>query len=228
MDKLSVDNLFLSYGDNPILKGVSFELNPGEVVCLLGASGSGKTTLLRAVAGLEQPSSGRIELDGKVFFDGASKVDLPVEQRSLGLVFQSYALWPHRTVADNVGYGLKLRRVSSAEQKKRVQSALDQLGLGHLAARYPYQLSGGQQQLVGVARAVILHPKLLLADEPTGNLHSAQGQEIMELFKKLNDAGTTIIQVTHSERNAAYGNRIIQLKDGWVVSESSPAAVQSA
>lgn len=137
MDKLSVDNLFLSYGDNPILKGVSFHLNPGEVVCLLGASGSGKTTLLRAVAGLEQPSSGRIELDGKAFFDGAAHVDLPVEQRSLGLVFQSYALWPHRTVADNVGYGLKLRRVSPAEQKKRVQAALDQLGLGHLAARYP-------------------------------------------------------------------------------------------
>jgi ABC-type sugar transport system ATPase subunit len=110
MDKLIVDDLHLSYGANPILNGVSFELKAGEVVCLLGASGSGKTTLLRAVAGLEQPSGGRIQLDGRVFFDGAQRIDLPVEQRSLGLVFQSYALWPHRTVADNVGYGLKLRQ----------------------------------------------------------------------------------------------------------------------
>src|ERR1700724_3259543 len=122
MDKLIVDNLFLSYGANPILKGVSFELKAGEVVCLLGASGSGKTTLLRAVAGLEQPSDGRIALDEKVFFDSTRNIDCPVEQRSLGLVFQSYALWPHRTVAENVAYGLKLRKVSSSEQKRRVQS----------------------------------------------------------------------------------------------------------
>lgn len=115
MDKLIVENLFLSYGTNPILKGVSFELKAGEVVCLLGASGSGKTTLLRAVAGLEQPSDGRISLDEKVFFDSTSHTDCPVEQRSLGLVFQSYALWPHRTVAENVGYGLKLRKVSGSE-----------------------------------------------------------------------------------------------------------------
>src|SRR3984893_2627206 len=148
MDKLIVDNLFLSYGANPILKGVSFELKAGEVVCLLGASGSGKTTLLRAVAGLEHPSDGRISLDKKVFFDSTAKIDCPVEQRSLGLVFQSYALWPHRTVADNVGYGLKLRKVSSADQNRRVQSALNQLGLGQLAGRFPYQLSGGQQQRV--------------------------------------------------------------------------------
>ncbi len=180
MDKLSVDNLFLSYGDNPILTGVSFQLNPGEVVCLLGASGSGKTTLLRAVAGLEQPSSGRIELDGKAFFDGAAHVDLPVEQRSLGLVFQSYALWPHRTVADNVGYGLKLRRVSPAEQKKRVQAALDQLGLGHLAARYPYQLSGGQQQRVAIARALAAETPLLLLDEPFAALDALTRERLQE------------------------------------------------
>nr|WP_035974027.1 ABC transporter ATP-binding protein [Burkholderia dolosa] len=172
MDKLIVDDLHLSYGANPILKGVSFELKAGEVVCLLGASGSGKTTLLRAVAGLEQPSDGRIQLDERVFFDGAKRIDLPVEQRSLGLVFQSYALWPHRTVADNVGYGLKLRRVAPAEQKRRVQSALDQLGLGHLAERFPHQLSGGQQQRVAIARALVYNPPVILLDEPLSNLRS--------------------------------------------------------
>src|SRR5246127_5433016 len=128
MDKLVVDNLFLSYGPNPILNGVSSELNKGEVVCLLGASGSGKTTLLRAVAGLELPSEGRIQLDEQLFFDGATQYNCPVEQRSLGLVFQSYALWPHRTVADKVGYGLKLRKVPQTEIKKRVQEVLDNLG----------------------------------------------------------------------------------------------------
>src|SRR5438067_8627556 len=155
MNKLVVDDLHLQYGDNPILKGVSMTLSPGEVVALLGASGSGKTTLLRSVAGLEQPSQGKIAIGDSVLYDSAAGVDMPVEQRSLGLVFQSYALWPHKTVAENVGYGLKLRRVSAAEQKKRVQGALDQLGLGHLAARYPYQLSGGQQQRVAIARALV-------------------------------------------------------------------------
>jgi iron(III) transport system ATP-binding protein len=148
---------------------VSFELKAGEVVCLLGASGSGKTTLLRAVAGLEQPSGGRIQLDGRVFFDGAQRIDLPVEQRSLGLVFQSYALWPHRTVADNVGYGSSCASVA-AEQKRRVQAALDQLGLGHLAERFPHQLSGGQQQRVAIARALVYNPPVILLDEPLSNL----------------------------------------------------------
>ncbi|RBL67155.1 ABC transporter ATP-binding protein, partial [Pseudomonas sp. MWU13-2625] len=189
--------LHLSYGPNPILKGVSFELKAGEVVCLLGASGSGKTTLLRAVAGLEQPSDGRIQLDDRVFFDGAQRVDLPVEQRSLGLVFQSYALWPHRTVADNVGYGLKLRRVAPAEQKRRVQSALDQLGLGHLAERFPHQLSGGQQQRVAIARALALRPKVLLFDEPTSALDPELVNEVLDVIKELARSGTTLVIVTH-------------------------------
>ncbi|CAH2895715.1 MAG: ABC-type spermidine/putrescine transport systems, ATPase components [uncultured Paraburkholderia sp.] len=221
MDKLSVDNLFLSYGDNPILKGVSFELNPGEVVCLLGASGSGKTTLLRAVAGLEQPSSGRIELDGKAFFDGAAHVDLPVEQRSLGLVFQSYALWPHRTVADNVGYGLKLRRVSAAEQKKRVQSALDQLGLGHLAARYPYQLSGGQQQRVAIARALVYNPPVILLDEPLSNLDA----KLRELIVSL---GLSALCVTHDQTEAMAMSDRILLRNGRIEQEGTPAELYGA
>jgi iron(III) transport system ATP-binding protein len=177
VDKLVVENLSLSYGVNPILKGVSFELKAGEVVCLLGASGSGKTTLLRAVAGLEHPSDGRISPDKKVFFDSTAKIDCPVEQRSLGLVFRSYALWPHRTVADNVGYGLKLPKVSAADQNRRVQSALDQLGLGQLAERFPYQLSGGQQQRVAIARALVYNPPVILHDEPLSNLDAKLREE---------------------------------------------------
>src|ERR1700675_3147519 len=141
--KLVVENLHLQYGDNPILKGVSMTLNPGEVVALLGASGSGKTTLLRSVAGLEQPSRGKITIGEAVLFDGAAGVDMPVEKRNLGLVFQSYALWPHRTVFDNVAYGLRLRDISGPDIERRVTEALANLGLGALAKRLPHQLSGG-------------------------------------------------------------------------------------
>src|SRR5437660_7200150 len=138
---LTVENLHLSYGDNAILKGVGLELNRGEVVSLLGPSGSGKTTLLRAVAGLEVPHHGHIRIADRVMFDGESGLDIPAEGRNLGLVFQSYALWPHKTVFDNVAYGLRLRRVGANELKVRVEKALAQIGLAHLAARYPHQLS---------------------------------------------------------------------------------------
>src|SRR6187551_41189 len=130
--KLVVEDLHLQYGDNKILQGVSMTLNPGEVVALLGASGSGKTTLLRSVAGLEQPSRGRISIGDTVLYDGAGGIEMPVEKRNLGLVFQSYALWPHRSVFDNIAYGLKLRNTPAAEIKTRVQKTLDQIGLGHL------------------------------------------------------------------------------------------------
>src|SRR5574340_257743 len=152
MIKLNVEELHLSYGTGdataPILKGVSMQLNRGEVVSLLGPSGSGKTTLLRAVAGLEAPHKGSIRIDDKVVFDGAAGLEVPAEKRNLGLVFQSYALWPHKTVFDNVAYGLKLRNLATTEIRTRVEAALAQLSLGHLAKRLPHQLSGGQQQRV--------------------------------------------------------------------------------
>src|SRR6185503_18586156 len=135
MAELTVENLHLQYGDNPILKGVSMQLARGEVVSLLGPSGSGKTTLLRAAAGLEVPHEGRILIGERVVFDGARGIDMPAEARNLGLVFQSYALWPHKTVFDNVAYGLKLRNTSRADVGSRVQTALDQLSLGQLAER---------------------------------------------------------------------------------------------
>src|SRR5438094_3130923 len=157
-DKLKVQDLHLSYGDNAILKGVSMQLNQGEVVSLLGPSGSGKTTLLRAVAGLEVPHKGTIKIGDKVVFDGAAGLDVPAEARNLGLVFQSYALWPHKTVADNVAYALKLRKIGAGEIATRVRDALGQLSLGHLPDRYPHQLSGGQQQRVALARALVSNP----------------------------------------------------------------------
>src|SRR5690349_13131445 len=142
--KLAVDDLHLSYGDNAILKGVSMRLHQGEVVSLLGPSGSGKTTLLRAVAGLEVPHRGAIRIEDKPVFDGAKGLEVPAERRNLGLVFQSYALWPHRTVFDNVAYGLRLRKIGGGEIRERVDTALKNLGLGHLGERLPHQLSGGR------------------------------------------------------------------------------------
>jgi iron(III) transport system ATP-binding protein len=230
MTKLSVDNLELSYDTTQILKGVSFNLKAGEVVSLLGASGSGKTTLLRAVAGLEQPSSGKILLDGKPLYDGASNMNLPVEQRSLGLVFQSYALWPHRTVAENVGYGLKLRKVPQAEIKKRVQQVLDNLGLGHLAARFPFQLSGGQQQRVAIARALVYNPPVILLDEPLSNLDAKLREEarawLRELIVSLN---LSALCVTHDQTEAmAMSDRILLLKNGRIEQEGTPAELYGA
>src|SRR5215468_11648574 len=170
MAELLVRDLAVRLGDNEILKGASMTVSRGEVVALLGPSGSGKTTLLRAIAGLETPHQGSIRIDGRTLFDAASGVQIPAERRGLGLVFQSYALWPHRTVFDNVAYGLKLRGTSGAEIKQRVEKTLAQIGLGHLAARYPHQLSGGQQQRVAIARALVYEPPVILLDEPLSNL----------------------------------------------------------
>jgi iron(III) transport system ATP-binding protein len=170
MAELTVDNLHLKYGDNAILIGVTMTLERGEVVSLLGPSGSGKTTLLRAVAGLETPHDGTIRIGEKPVFDGARGLDVPAEGRNLGLVFQSYALWPHKTVFDNVAYGLKLRSIGRDEAQSRVNAALEQLSLAHLTARFPHQLSGGQQQRVALARARVYNPPVILLDVPLSNL----------------------------------------------------------
>ena len=170
MNVLTVNDLHLDYGSgataNPILKGVSMHLQRGEVVALLGPSGSGKTTLLRAVAGLESPKAGTIDIGERRVFDGSQKMELPAEARNLGLVFQSYALWPHKTVFDNVAYGLKLRKMAARDIEGKVNEVLSQLGLGHLGQRFPHQLSGGQQQRVAIARALVYNPPVILLDEP--------------------------------------------------------------
>jgi iron(III) transport system ATP-binding protein len=222
--KLVVEDLHLQYGDNKILQGVSMTLNPGEVVALLGASGSGKTTLLRSVAGLEQPSRGRIAIGDTVLYDGAGGIEMPVEKRNLGLVFQSYALWPHRSVFDNVAYGLRLRGIPASEIDSRVNQALTNLGLGALAARLPHQLSGGQQQRVAIARALVYNPPVVLMDEPLSNLDAKLREEarawLRELIVRL---GLSALVVTHDQTEAmAMSDKILLLKSGRIEQQGTP------
>ena len=224
MNELVVDDLHLQYGDTQILKGVSLTLKPGEVVALLGASGSGKTTLLRSVAGLESPSRGRIAIGEAVLYDGAAGIDMPVEKRSLGLVFQSYALWPHRTVFENVAYGLRLRGTSAGDLDKRVNEALNNLGLGHLAQRFPHQLSGGQQQRVAIARALVYNPPVVLMDEPLSNLDAKLREEarawLRELIVRLH---ISALVVTHDQTEAmAMSDRILLLNFGRIEQQGTP------
>jgi len=224
MSELTVDNVKLAYGDNPILKGVSLTLERGEVVALLGPSGSGKTTILRAVAGLEQPSEGTIRVGDKVVFDGAKQIDVPAECRNLGLVFQSYALWPHKTVSDNVAYGLKLRNVGSGDVSARVKTVLNQLSLGHLGDRFPHQLSGGQQQRVALARALVYNPPVILLDEPLSNLDAKLREEarawLRELIVRLQ---LSALCVTHDQGEAlAMSDRILLLNEGRIEQQGTP------
>ncbi|CAI1142260.1 Spermidine/putrescine import ATP-binding protein PotA [Serratia grimesii] len=230
MIELSVENLHLTYGDNPVLKGVSMDLKRGEVVSLLGPSGSGKTTLLRAVAGLEKPTQGRIIIGSNTVYNGSARSEIPAEERNLGLVFQSYALWPHKTVFENVAYPLKLRKVASAEINQRVQGVLDQLGLGHLGKRHPHQLSGGQQQRVAIGRALVYNPPVILLDEPLSNLDAKLREEarvfLRELIIKL---GLSALMVTHDQNEAmAISDRILLLNNGKIEQQGTPQEMYGA
>src|SRR6202165_2947317 len=224
VDKLVVENLHLQYGDNPILKGVSMTLNPGEVVALLGASGSGKTTCLRSVAGLEQPGKGRITIGGAVLYDSEAGVDMPVEKRNLGLVFQSYALWPHRSVFENVAYARRVRGIPPSGIDERVNQALTILGLGALAKRLPHQLSGGQQQRVAIARALVYNPPVVLMDEPLSKLDAKLREEarawLRELIVRL---GLSALVVTHDQTEAmAMSDKILLLNFGKIEQQGTP------
>ena len=224
MPELRVDELRKSYGTNQILKGVSLTLEQGQVIALLGHSGSGKTTILRSVAGLETPDAGRIALDGTALFDAARRIDLPPEARGLGLVFQSYALWPNRTVFDNVAYGLRLRKRPDAEVQSAVNQVLGRLGLGALGDRFPHQLSGGQQQRVALARALVYEPKVLLLDEPLSNLDAKLREEarawIRELIIQLQ---ISALYVTHDQVEAmAVADHILLLRDGRIEQAGTP------
>src|SRR5690349_5082111 len=224
MAELTVEDLHLAYGDNPILKGVTMTLARGEVVSLLGPSGSGKTTLLRAVAGLEVPQQGSIRIGDKAVFDRARGIDVPAEGRNLGLVFQSYALWPHKTVFDNVAYALKLRRTGASDVSSRVTAALEQLSLGHLAQRFPHQLSGGQQQRVALARALVYNPPVILLDEPLSNLDAKLREEarawLRELIVRMQ---LSALCVTHDQGEAlAMSDRILLLNGGKIEQQGTP------
>ena len=224
MSDLIVSEVHKRLGDNEVLKGVSFRLGKGEVVALLGPSGSGKTTLLRAIAGLDHPDRGRISLDDRLLFDDASRTALPAEKRGLGLVFQSYALWPHRTVLENVEYPLRVRKVAPPLARQRAEAALGEIGLSGMSGRYPHQLSGGQQQRVALARAIVYNPPLLLLDEPLSNLDAKLREEarvwLRELIGRLR---ISAVCVTHDQVEAlALADCVILLDKGKVEQEGPP------
>jgi ABC-type lipoprotein export system ATPase subunit len=200
-----------------VLRRITAEIAEGEFVSIMGPSGAGKSTLLHILGMFDSDWTGEFEFLGEPVHAMPQKARSALHKQYTGFVFQSYHLLDNLTVYENLEIPLSYRDVKKAERQAIVADVLDRFQIVGKKDLFPSQLSGGQQQLVAVARAVVASPKLILADEPTGNLHSAQGQEIMELFKRLNRAGTTIVQVTHSDVNASYGDRIIQLKDGWMV-----------
>src|SRR5438034_5369629 len=206
-------------GQTWVLRRVNLGLCKGEFVTLMGPSGAGKSSLLNVLALLDDQWTGEYWFREQGVHDLKRKQRGELAKRNVGMVFQSYHLLDDLTVQENIDLPLSYKDIPRAQRQSMVADTLDRFQIVAKKDLYPSQLSGGQQQLVGVARAVIAHPQILLADEPTGNLHSEQGKEIMELFRKLNDAGTTIVQVTHSDANAAYGSRIIHLRDGWVVDD---------
>jgi putative ABC transport system ATP-binding protein len=200
-----------------VLRDIDLDVAEGEFVSIMGPSGAGKSSLLHILGMHDHGWAGEYFFNDTAVHHLKAKERAALRNEQIGFVFQQYHLLDDLTVYENLDIPLSYRKVGKAERAAIVADTLDKFQIVAKKDLYPRQLSGGQQQLVGVARAIISNPKLILADEPTGNLHSSQGEEIMELFKKLNSEGTTIIQVTHSEKNAAYGNRIVQLRDGWVV-----------
>jgi len=217
---IQLRNLEKSFPTKPsptwVLRQVNLDFEPGEFVTIMGPSGAGKSTLLSIIGLYDSAWEGEFWLDEQPVHSLKPKERAALNKRLVGFVFQRFHLLEDLTVAENLEAPLSYRDLKTAERQALVADTLDRFGIVGKKDLFPAQLSGGQQQLVAVARAVISGPKLLLADEPTGNLHSEQGREIMELFKRLNAGGATIIQVTHSEANAAYGNRIIRLRDGWL------------
>ena len=200
-----------------VLRQIRLSIAAGEFVTIMGPSGAGKSTLLSVLGMLDSEWTGEYCFLGHAVHAMPRKKRVELNKHHIGFVFQKYHLIDDLTVQENLDLPLSYRGIQPKDRAGIVAETLDRFGMVGKKDLYPSQLSGGQQQLVGVARAVITAPQLLLADEPTGNLHSAQGEEIMDLFTRLNRQGTTIVQVTHSERNAGYGNRIIYLRDGWIV-----------
>jgi ABC-type lipoprotein export system ATPase subunit len=211
-----------------VLRNIDLDVRAGEFLTIMGPSGAGKSTLLHIIGMLDDASEGEYYFQDQAIHSLNEKRRTILHQQNIGFVFQSYHLIDTLTVYENLETPLLYKKVKADERKSLVAETLDRFRIVAKKDLFPNQLSGGQQQLVAVARAVIINPKLVLADEPTGNLNSAQGQEIMELFKKLNADGTTIIQATHSEKNAAYSDRVIHLLDGWLEKARPPAGLKTA
>ncbi|SDX59947.1 iron(III) transport system ATP-binding protein [Arthrobacter sp. cf158] len=227
MPDVVVKNLRKDFGGITVLHEVSFTIKDGEFFTLLGPSGCGKSTTLSCLAGLEQPTSGSIAVGTTVLVDDSSNKFVPPEERNLGMVFQSYALWPHMTLAENLAMPLNIRKVPKAEQKTLIHDALDKVGLAHLAQRYPHQLSGGQQQRVALARALVYSPKVLLLDEPLSNLDAKLREQARVWLKRLqSELGITTVYVTHDQEEAlAMSDRIAVMSNGNMLQVAPPEEI---
>ena len=214
-------------GKTFVLRRISLDIKQGDFVTIMGPSGAGKSTLLAILGMLDSNWQGEFYFLSDPVHKMKPRDRVELNKRYIGFVFQQYHLLDNLTVYENLDIPLSYRNIKRSERQSIVADALDRFQIVGKKDLYPNQLSGGQQQLVAVARAVIANPRLILADEPTGNLHSSQGKEIMELFKKLNEEGTTIVQVTHSELNASYGNKLINLFDGWLKTEAATAEMNA-
>ena len=209
--KVRIENISKVYENGDGIRNIDLEIHAGEIMTLLGPSGCGKSTILRCLGGFQEPDGGNI------YIDGVDVTDAPAEKRPTSMVFQSYNLWGHMTVFENLAFGLKLRKVPKSLIKEKVAVMLELLKLPGIEKKYPGQLSGGQQQRVAIARALAGKPSLLLADEPTGNLDSRTGAEVMKLFHELHEAGNTIVLITHDAKIAAQTPRAIHIHDGRVL-----------
>src|SRR6202007_3258033 len=222
---IQLKNLERSYktpaGQTWVLRRINLEIREGEFITIMGPSGAGKSSLLNVLALLDDSWEGEYWFRDQAVHELKRKQRGELAKKNVGMVFQSYHLLDDLTVQENIDLPLSYKDIPRKERQSLVADTLDRFQIVGKKDLYPSQLSGGQQQLVGIARAVIHRPALLLADEPTGNLHSTQAKEIMELFQNLNREGTTIVQVTHSEVNASYGSRILEVRDGWMVRDTS-------
>jgi len=221
---IEIRDLEIYYGSVPAVRGVSFDVLPGEQLTLLGPSGCGKTTTLRAIAGLEQPTAGEIRIDGRVVYSSAQRINVRAEKRGLSMVFQSYAIWPHMTVFENVAYGLRVRKTEAAELAEKVHQALDMVQMRSFASRRAAQLSGGQQQRVALARAFVFQPSVLLFDEPLSNLDAKLRADMrIELRELQHRLGITSVYVTHDlEEALAMSDRIVVMRDGLIEQTGTP------
>jgi putative ABC transport system ATP-binding protein len=215
-------------GQTFVLRNINLTIREGEFISIMGPSGAGKSSLLQVLALLDDAWTGEYWFGEEAVHAMNRKQRADLARRRTGMIFQSFQLLDDLTVAENIDLPLQYKNMSSSERKALVADTLDRFGIVGKKDLFPRQLSGGQQQLVGIARALVHSPSLLLADEPTGNLHSAQAEKIMEMFRTLHTEGTTIVQVTHSEVNAGYGSRVVELRDGWLTHDSAQSAAAGA
>ena len=219
MSRIELKHIDKFYGSNHVLRDINLTIEDGDFMTLLGPSGCGKTTTLRVVSGLEKPQNGIMTIDGVEMINADDAYYAEPSKRGLNLVFQSYALWPHMTVYNNIAFGLKIQKMDKAEIDRRVMDSLRMMRIDMYKDRYPTELSGGQQQRVAIARAISTHPPIIMADEPTGALDSRTGHEVLGFLQQLNKEGSTVILITHDNGIAATARRIVRIADGKIIED---------